>query len=54
MEDSQSHEYFFHLFGKELLEAFIAETNLLEGQILSKVHLVEVGLSWKPKRAKNI
>ena len=54
MEDSQSHEYFFHLFGKELLEAFIAETNLLEGQILSKVHLVEVALSWKPKRVKNI
>ena len=54
MEDSQSHEYFLYLFGKELLDAFIVETNLLEEQILSKVHLAEVALSWKPKRVKNI
>ena len=37
--NSQPHEYFLHLFGKEFLDAIIAETNLLEGTILSKDHL---------------
>ena len=39
IEGPQPHEYFLHLFGKEHLDAFIAETNLLEGKILSKGHL---------------
>ena len=37
--NSQPHEYFLHLFGKEFLDAIIAETNLLAGTILSKYHL---------------
>ena len=43
---SQPHEYFLHLFGKELLDVFIAETNLLNGQF-RKVTL-EIALGWKP------
>ena len=31
--------YFLHLFGKQFSDAVIAETNLLEGKILSKCHL---------------
>ena len=54
IKDSQPHEYFLHLFGKELLDTSITETNLLEGKGLSKVHLLEVALSQKPKRMKNV
>ena len=54
MEDSQSHQYFLHLFGKERLDTSITETNLLEGKDLSKVHLLEVALSQKSKRMKNV
>ena len=48
-EDSQPHKYFLHLFGKQFLDAFIAETNLLEEKILSKGYpTLEVALGWKP------
>ena len=46
IEDRQPHEYLLHLFGKEFLDAFIAETNSLDGHLL-KVTL-EVALGWKP------
>ena len=39
IEDSQPHEYFLHLNGKEFLDVFIAYTNLKEGKIISKGHL---------------
>ena len=38
-EDSQPHEYFLHLFGKQFLDTFIAETNLFKGKIIPKDHL---------------
>ena len=39
IENSEPHKCFLHLFGKDFLDAFIAETNLLEGKLLLKWHL---------------
>ena len=52
IEDFQPHEYFLHSFGKEFLDVFIVEINLLEGKILSKGHLgsyswLETYQSWR-------
>ena len=43
--NTQLHEHFLHLFGEEFLDALIAETNLLEEKILSKVYLSVGNLS---------
>ena len=52
IEYLQPHDYFFHLFGKEFLDAFIAETNLLARWKISKGHLrscswLETYYSWR-------
>ena len=40
------HEYFLHLFGKDFLDVFIAETKFLDGKFW-QVSL-QVALDWKP------
>ena len=37
---SHMSEYFLHLYGEEVLDALIAEENLLEGKVLLKSRLV--------------
>ena len=55
-EDSQPHRYFLHLFGTQFLDAFIAETNLLEEKTFLKDHLGSCSRlqTYKPRRTFNI